>query len=172
MSSVHQFKVEDIDGHEVSLSQYANQTMLIVNVASQCGLTPQYAALEQLYQKYLDRKLVVLGFPCNDFGGQEPGTETDIKAFCESTYNITFPLFAKIHVKGAEQSPLYAHLTSQPSHPDGSGDIAWNFAKFVVDARGRVVGRFSPQTEPFDPALIRAIEQTLVYNAPTIKPTT
>ena len=135
--------------------------MLVVNVASRCGLTPQYTALEALYQRFKTRNFTVLGFPCNDFGAQEPGTESEIKTFCETNYNVTFPLFSKVHVKGSAQAPLYSYLTRENTSPDGPGDIAWNFAKFVIGPNGQVLARFPPQTTPDDPKLVSAIEQSL-----------
>ena len=150
--------MKTIDGQDKSLKDYAGHPLLIVNVASRCGLTPQYTALEALYQRFKGRGLVVMGFPCNDFGAQEPGTETEIKTFCESNYNVSFPLFAKVHVKGPKQAPLYEHLTKQSTAPDGAGDIAWNFAKFLVGRDGRVLARFAPQTAPDAPEILSAIE--------------
>jgi glutathione peroxidase len=158
MTTVHDFQQKTIDGQTKSLKDYAGQPVLIVNVASRCGLTPQYTALEALHQRFKARGLHVLGFPCNDFGAQEPGTEAEIKTFCESKYAVTFPLFAKLHVKGPERAPLYEYLTTQPTAPDGAGDIAWNFAKFLVGRDGKVLARFSPQTTPDAPELISAIE--------------
>jgi glutathione peroxidase len=161
MTTVHAFQHPTIDGATKSLQDYAGQVLLIVNVASRCGLTPQYTALEALYQRFKARGLRVLGFPCNDFGAQEPGSEAEIKAFCESKYSVSFPLFAKLHVKGPERAPLYAYLSAQPTAPDGAGDIAWNFAKFLVGRDGRVLARFSPQTAPDAPEVIGAIEAAL-----------
>ena len=158
MTTVHDFQQKTIDGKEKSLKDYAGQPVLIVNVASRCGLTPQYTALEALHQRFKAHGLSVLGFPCNDFGAQEPGSEAEIKTFCESKYNVTFPLFAKLHVKGPERAALYEYLTTQPTAPDGPGDIAWNFAKFLIGRDGKVLARFSPQTAPDAPELIKAIE--------------
>lgn len=158
MTTVHDFQVKTIDGQETSLKDYAGHPLLVVNVASRCGLTPQYTALEALYQRFKPRGLVVMGFPCNDFGAQEPGTEAEIKAFCESNYNVSFPLFAKVHVKGPERADLYEYLTTQNTAPDGPGDIAWNFAKFLVGKDGRVLARFAPQTTPDAPEVLTAIE--------------
>ena len=132
-----------------------------MNVASQCGLTPQYAGLQELHEEYAERGLVVLGFPCNQFAGQEPGSEAEIKTFCETRYGVTFPMFAKIDVNGASRAPLYAFFTSQPTQPDGPGDIMWNFAKFLVDKQGNVVARFNPRVAPDAPELTSAIEKTL-----------
>lgn len=158
MTTLHDFQVKTIDGQPKSLKDYAGHPTLIVNVASRCGLTPQYTALEALYQRFKARGFTVLGFPCNDFGAQEPGTEAEIKTFCETRYQVSFPLFGKVHVKGAEAAPLYAFLTSQQTAPDGPGDVAWNFAKFLVGKDGKVLARFSPQTAPDAPEVISAIE--------------
>ncbi len=159
--SAHDFSHPTIDGVDTSLSSYAGKVMLIVNVASQCGLTPHYEGMQQLWETYGERGLVVLGFPCNQFGKQEPGTEGQIKQFCESHYGVTFPMFAKLEVNGSGRHPLYAWLTSQASKPDGSGDIGWNFAKFLVGRDGNVIARFVPTVSPTDPALVAAIEAAL-----------
>ena len=158
MTTVHDYQLKTIEGQDKSLKDYAGHPLLIVNVASRCGLTPQYTALEALYQRFKARGLVVVGFPCNDFGAQEPGTEAEIKTFCETNYKVSFPLFAKVHVKGPKQAPLYEHLTTQSTAPDGPGDIAWNFAKFLVGKDGRVLARFGPQTTPDAPEILSAIE--------------
>jgi glutathione peroxidase len=158
MATVHDFEVKAIDGKPQSLRDYAGKTLLVVNVASRCGLTPQYSALEALQQRFKGRPFAVLGFPCNDFAAQEPGSEAEIKDFCESNYHVTFPLFSKLHVKGDEQAPLYTFLTTQKSAPDGPGDVSWNFAKFVVDGDGKVIARFSPTTTPDAPELVKVIE--------------
>ena len=133
--------------------------MLLVNVASKCGLTPQYKALEATYQKYKDQGFVIVGIPCNDFNGQEPGTADEIKTFCSTKYNVTFPLMAKVHVKGAEQHPLYAALTGKDAK--FPGDIEWNFGKFLIGRNGEVLNRFSPKTTPDDPSITAAIETAL-----------
>lgn len=161
MTHVYDFELKTIDGHPKKLADLAGNALLIVNVASQCGYTPQYKGLEELQRRYEGRGLRVLGFPCNDFGAQEPGTESEIKAFCETSFGVTFPMFAKVSVKGAGQTPLYAYLTKQPTQPDGPGDVAWNFAKFLVDAEGKVVARFKPGTDPLAPELTQAIETAL-----------
>jgi len=158
MTTVHDFQVKTIDGQEQSLADYAGHPLLIVNVASRCGLTPQYTALEAVYQRFKARGLLVMGFPCNDFGAQEPGSEAEIKTFCQTKYDVHFPLFAKVHVKGPDRADLYEHLTTQPTAPDGPGDIAWNFAKFLIGSDGKVLARFSPQTAPDAPEVIAAIE--------------
>src|SRR5580765_134307 len=137
--SIYDFKVKTIDGRETSLDSYRGKVLLIVNVASQCGFTPQYAGLEALYEKFQDRGLVVLGFPCNQFGKQEPGQETEIKQFCESKYGVKFPLFAKIDVNGAKAHPLYAYLKKEEPGFLGSQAIKWNFTKFLIDSKGKTV---------------------------------
>ena len=161
MTTAHDFTAKTIDGQDKSLKDYAGKTLLIVNVASQCGLTPQYSGLQKLYEDYQARGLEVLGFPCNQFGAQEPGSEAQIKTFCETRFAVKFPLFAKLEVNGAGRHPLYAFLTSQSTQPDGSGDIQWNFAKFLIDKNGKVAARFSPTVAPADPELTQAIEKTL-----------
>ena len=150
-----------LNGKDEDLSQYKGKVVMVVNTASKCGLTPQYKALEQLYRTYKDRGLEVLGFPCNQFGAQEPGSEADIKLFCSTKYDVTFPMFAKLDVNGAGAHPLYAHLTSQPTKPDGAGDITWNFAKFLVGKDGRVLARFSPKEDPAGATIKSAIESAL-----------
>jgi glutathione peroxidase len=151
--------LKDIDGKDTSLKAYEGKVLLLVNVASKCGYTPQYEGLEALYRKFKDRGLVVLGFPCNDFGSQEPGTEADIKTFCSSKYDVTFPMFSKLHVKGPEQHPLYAALTG----PDSStpGPVKWNFGKFLVGKDGKLITRYDSATKPDDAKLLEAIEQAL-----------
>ncbi len=161
MSSLHDFTLDTIDGEERSLAEYRGQVVLVVNVASRCGLTPQYDGLQRLQETYGSRGFSVLGFPCNQFGGQEPGTDAEVKAFCSANYGATFPLFSKIEVNGDGRHPLYAWLTAQSTEPDGSGDIKWNFAKFVVDRDGRVAARFAPPTEPQAAELVEAIESAL-----------
>jgi glutathione peroxidase len=161
MTTFHDFRAKGIDGKDRSLRDYSGQVCLVVNVASKCGLTPHYRGLQQLYERYGDRGFSVLGFPCNQFAGQEPGSESEIQSFCERNYGVTFPLFAKIDVNGPARHPLYAHLTSQATSPDGAGDIKWNFAKFLVGKDGSVLARFGPQIEPTDPALVKAVEAAL-----------
>ena len=146
--SVHDFSAATIDGKELSLDAYAGKVLLIVNTASQCGFTSQYADLELLYQQFKDRGFEVFGFPCNQFGGQEPGTEDEIKQFCEVRFGVTFPLFAKVDVNGSEAHPLFRHLKESARGLLGSRDIKWNFTKFLVDARGQVVERYAPSTAP------------------------
>jgi glutathione peroxidase len=149
--NVYDFSALAVDGHEVPLAQYQGKILVIVNTASKCGFTPQYAGLEELYREYKDRNVVVLGFPCNQFGGQEPGTEAEIAQFCELNYGVSFPIFAKVEVNGANTHPLFQYLKHQKSGILGAlgvEAIQWNFTKFVVDASGRVVKRFAPSTSP------------------------
>ena len=160
-ASVYDFTVNDIDGNPVSLAKYKGQVVLIVNTASRCGFTPQYEGLQSLYSKYKDRGFVVLGFPANNFKGQEPGTDQEIKAFCVTKYDVNFPMFSKISVKGDDQHPLYQYLTAQSTDPQFSGEITWNFNKFLVDRNGRIVARFDSRDKPEDEKTIQAIEKTL-----------
>ncbi len=149
MNKPLQFSVKDIDGNVKNLSDYLGKTVLLVNVASKCGLTPQYKGLQALYEKYQSKNFVILGFPSNDFMGQEPGTESEIKQFCDMNYKVSFPLFSKIKVKkGDGQSELYNYLTSKESNPGFDGEIEWNFQKFLVNSEGTVIKRFSPKTSP------------------------
>jgi glutathione peroxidase len=151
MNKPLQFEMNDIDGNKINLSDYLGKTLLIVNVASKCGLTPQYKGLQALYEQFKDKGFEILGFPANDFMGQEPGTEADIKQFCDINYKVTFPLFSKIKVKkGDGQSELYKYLTSKESNPGFEGEIEWNFQKFLVNKEGSVIKRYSPQTSPDD----------------------
>jgi len=148
---VYNFSALSLDGREVPLAQYKGQVMVIVNTASKCGFTPQYPGLEELYRQYKDRGVVVLGFPCNQFGGQEPGSSADIAEFCELNYGVSFPIFAKIDVNGADAHPLYKFLKNERSGIMGAlglGAIKWNFTKFLVDRNGKVVGRYAPTTTP------------------------
>ena len=154
--------VQTLDGASTSLASYRGKALLIVNTASQCGYTPQYAGLEKLHETYGPRGLAVLGFPCNDFGGQEPGSPQEIKTFCETRFAVKFPLFGKVKAKGAEKSPLYRTLTEET--PDGiKGEVKWNFTKFLVDPQGHVVARFEPGVDPSSPELIAAIERVLPH---------
>jgi glutathione peroxidase len=159
--NLYDFTATTIDGDKRSLRDYAGKAVLVVNVASQCGLTPHYAGLQELYKNYGDRGLVVLGFPCNQFGNQEPGTEKEVKTFCETKFGVTFPMFAKIDVNGDTRHPLYAFLTEQPTQPDGPGDIQWNFAKFLIDRTGKVAARFAPTAKPVSDEIVSAIEKIL-----------
>jgi glutathione peroxidase len=159
--SVLDFKMRDIDGKDVNLKQYKGKVLLLVNVASKCGYTPQYEGLEAVYEKYKDKGFVTLGFPANNFNGQEPGTEAEIKEFCTSKFGVTFPMFAKISVKGDDQDPLYKFLTSKETDPEFGGEIKWNFNKFLVDRHGKVVARFEPKVKPDSPEVTAAIEKYL-----------
>ena len=159
-SGIHDYQVVDIDGNEVSLSAYKGKAVLLVNVASKCGFTYQYEALEAVYKKYSEQGLVVIGFPSNDFLGQEPGSNEEIKEFCQA-YFVTFPLFSKIKVKGKNKHPLYQYLTSRETNPNFGGRITWNFNKFLIDQQGRVVNRFGSTAEPDAPEVISAIESVL-----------
>lgn len=159
--TIYHYTAKTIAGDERSLRDYQGKVLLIVNVASQCGLTPHYLGLQELYANFKDRGLVVLGFPCNQFGAQEPGSEAEIKKFCETRYGVTFPMFAKIDVNGGTCHPLYAFLTEQPTQPDGPGDIQWNFAKFLIDRSGKVTARFAPPTAPVSEEIVSAIETVL-----------
>jgi glutathione peroxidase len=161
MTTVHDFTLKTIDGREQPLREYAGKVLVVVNVASKCGLTPHYEGLEALYREYKARGVAVIGVPCNDFGAQEPGTEAEIKTFCQSRYDVSFPMFSKVHVKGSEQDPLFGFLTTQTAGPDAAGDIAWNFAKFVVGKDGQVVARFAPTTLPQAPELLAAVDKAL-----------
>ncbi len=179
-STVQDIAVKTIRGNDAKLGDYAGKVALVVNVASQCGLTPQYAALEALYQKYSDKGLVVLGFPANDFGAQEPGSEPEIEQFCTTNYGVSFPMFAKIAVTGADRHPLYnALVAAQPKaqvlpdtdfkgklagygfHQKADSDVLWNFEKFLIDKKGNVVARFNPDIAPDDAAITSAIEAEL-----------
>ncbi len=159
MSTVLDFEAESIEGRPRPLSAYRGKVLLIVNTASQCGLTPQYAGLEALYRKYRDRGLEILGFPCNQFGAQEPGTGTEIAQFCETQFGVSFPMFAKVEVNGDDAHPLFRWLRKEAPGLLGSEAIKWNFTKFLVDREGRVVERFAPTTAPED--LAPAIEKLL-----------
>jgi len=155
------YKVKSIKGKDVDLSKYKGKVLLVVNVASKCGLTPQYEQLEALHEKYGDKGLAVLGFPCNQFGGQEPGTDAEVEEFCKATYDVKFDLFSKVDVNGENATPLYKHLTSLETKPVGPGKISWNFEKFVIGKEGQVVARFSPRTSPNDPEVLKVIDAEL-----------
>lgn len=155
------FKMAGIDGKEVDLSKYKGKVVLIVNVASQCGYTKQYSGLQELYEKYGKDGLVVIGVPANEFGQQEPGSNEEIAKFCTSKYNVTFPILGKVVVKGEGITPLYKFLTSKETNPDFSGDIGWNFEKFLIDRDGKVVGRFKSGVEPMSDKLVDAIKKEL-----------
>ena len=161
VTKLYDIEVKRIDGQPVRLDAYRGKTLLIVNTASKCGFTGQYDGLQKLYETYGDRGLVVLGFPSNDFMGQEPGSNEEIASFCQLNYGVTFPMFAKISVKGDEQHPLYTYLTSDQTNPQFAGGISWNFNKFLIDREGSIVGRFGSRTKPDDPELVNAIEEAL-----------
>ena len=161
MTLLHDFKATSIDGEEVSLDEYAGDVVLVVNTASECGYTPQLGGLETLYETYRARGLTVLGFPCNQFGGQDPGSDDEIGAFCQKNYGVTFPMFSKISVKGADLAPLYQFLTHQPTAPQPSGNITWNFEKFLIGRDGQTLARYAPKTQPADAKLVEAIETAL-----------
>ncbi|MGR5994652.1 glutathione peroxidase [Bacillus cereus] len=148
--TVYDFSAKTITGKEKSLKDYEGKALLIVNVASKCGFTPQYKGLQEVYDKYKDQGLEILGFPCNQFGGQEPGTEADITSFCELNYGVNFPMFAKVDVKGDKAHPLYTYMTEQAPGLLGMKAVKWNFTKFLIGKDGKVVGRFAPQTKPVD----------------------
>jgi glutathione peroxidase len=158
--SIYDFTLNSIDGKPMPLAAFKGKVILVVNVASRCGFTPQYSALESIYEKYKDQGFVILGFPANNFGHQEPGTNAEIKKFCSAKYNVTFPMYAKISVKGDDQAPLYKYLT-ESANPAYAGEIKWNFTKFLVDRDGHVVQRFEPDTTPDSPQVTSAIEQAL-----------
>lgn len=159
MSAFHDLKLRALDGQELPLAPYKGKVVLVVNVASRCGLTPQYAGLEKLHQQFQDRGFSVLGVPCNQFAAQEPGSEDEIREFCTLNYGVTFPLGSKMDVNGASRHPLYRLLAGEGA--EFPGDITWNFEKFLVGKDGRVLARFSPRTTPEDPALMAAIEKAL-----------
>jgi len=159
------FKVEDINGKETDLAQYKGKVVLIVNVASKCGNTPQYEGLEALYKKYGDQGLVILGFPANDFGKQEPGSNEQIKEFCTSKYEVTFPMFAKLSTKDPEKAPLYKFLTEKPTAGDFAGEVEWNFTKFLVDRNGNLIARFGNKVKPQDEKVVGEIEKALEAKA-------
>jgi len=154
-------KMKSLSGKTVDLAQYHGKVVLIVNTASECGLTPQYEGLQNLHEKYNEKGLAVLGFPCNQFGKQEPGTEKEISEFCTQNYGVKFDMFSKIEVNGENRDQLYEYLTAQDVKPAGKGDIKWNFEKFLIDRNGQVVARFIPRTEPESEEVIKAIETEL-----------
>jgi glutathione peroxidase len=159
-SGIYSFTLNSIDGKPAPLADYKGKVVLVVNVASQCGYTPQYSALEAVYEKYRDQGFVILGFPANNFGAQEPGTNEEIKTFCTRKYSVTFPMYSKISVKGDDQAPLYAYLTKQTG-PGIAGDIKWNFTKFLVDRNGKVTQRFESAVTPDSKEVVAAIEKQL-----------
>jgi glutathione peroxidase-family protein len=161
MSSIYDFIVKDIDGKDKPLAEFAGKVLLIVNVASKCGFTPQYTNLQRLYTRYKERGFEILGFPANDFGHQEPGTEAEIKTFCSTTYGVTFPLFSKITVKGNDIHPLYAYLTGKDTNPEFAGKITWNFNKFLLGRKGNVIARFDSKDDPLGDKIPRLVEPAL-----------
>ena len=150
MSKTYKFNVKTIDGEQQAIETYAGKVILVVNVASKCGFTSQYEGLEALYQKYKEQGLTILGFPCNQFGAQEPGSESEIKEFCSLTYNVTFPMFSKVDVNGDNTDPFYAHLKENAKGLLGTEAVKWNFTKFLIDRDGNIVDRFAPNTKPSD----------------------
>lgn len=158
-NTIYDFKMDDIDGKNVDLKKYRGKVLLVVNVASKCGLTPQYEGLEKLQKTYGKKNFTVLGFPANNFNGQEPGTNEEIQTFCSATYGVTFPMFSKVSVKGSDQAPIYKWLVESSDRP--KEDIEWNFAKFLVGKDGKVIARFSPRDTPGDEKVVKAIEAAL-----------
>jgi glutathione peroxidase len=159
--NIYDFTMKSIDGQQVSLGSYSGKVVLLVNVASKCGFTPQYAGLEALYTKYKDRGLVIVGIPANNFAQQEPGTDAEIKTFCSNKYNVTFPMMSKVSVLGDDKAPLYTFLTDKSANPQIGGDIKWNFTKFLFDRSGKPVARFEPNVTPDSPQVTSAIEAAL-----------
>lgn len=159
--SIYDIEVQTIDGKKAKMSDYKDKVVLIVNVASRCGFTYQYEGLQKIYKKYQKQGFVVLGFPANDFGKQEPGTNEQIRAFCTSRYEVSFPMFAKITVKGKSKHPLYAFLTDKKTNPKFHGEITWNFNKFLVDKNGKVTARFGPRSKPQDEVVTSAVAKAL-----------
>lgn len=159
--SIYDFTLKDIEGKDVKLSSFKGKVVMLVNVASKCGFTPQYEGLQKVYAKYQGQGLVILGFPANNFMGQEPGTNEEIKTFCSTKYNVTFPIFSKISVKGPDINPLYKFLTDKTTDPDFGGDISWNFNKFLVDRNGRIIARFNSPEKPEGEKVTQAIETAL-----------
>ena len=161
MANLYDFHVKSIRGDDCALSTFEGKVCLVVNVASACGLTPQYDGLQRLYSEYKSQGLEILGFPCNQFGAQEPGTDSEIAKFCETNFGVEFPMFSKLDVNGEGRDPLYGWLTGEEIGPEGSGDIAWNFAKFLVGRDGSLIARFDPPTEPCAEAVKQKIEAAL-----------
>jgi glutathione peroxidase len=159
--SIYDFTLNSIDGQPTPLANYKGKVVMLVNVASRCGFTPQYSALESIYEKYKDRGFVILGIPANNFGAQEPGTNEEIKTFCSAKYNVTFPMMAKVSVKGDDKTPLYQFLTDATANPKTGGDIQWNFTKFLVGPDGTMMARFEPKVKPDSPEVTTAIEKAL-----------
>ncbi|HVM76172.1 MAG TPA: glutathione peroxidase [Candidatus Saccharimonadales bacterium] len=159
--TIYDFTLNSIDGQPTPLSTFKGKVVLLVNVASRCGFTPQYAGLESIYEKYKGRGFVIVGIPANNFGGQEPGTNQEIKTFCSAKYNVTFPMMAKVSVKGSDITPLYQYLTDKTLNPETGGDIGWNFTKFLVGPDGKIIARFDSKVEPNSPEVTGAIEKAL-----------
>jgi len=159
--SIYDFTMKSIDGQQVSLKDYSGKVVMVVNVASKCGFTPQYAGLEKLYEKYKDRGFVIVGVPANNFAQQEPGTNEEIKKFCSNKYNVTFPMMSKVSVLGEDETPLYRFLTDKSANPQVGGDIKWNFTKFLFDRNGKPVARFEPAVTPDSAEVQTAVESTL-----------
>jgi glutathione peroxidase len=159
--TIYDTPLQRLSGEDATLGEHAGKALLIVNVASKCGLTPQYAGLEALHERLAGRGFSVLGFPCNQFGGQEPGSADEIAEFCSTTYGVTFPMYAKVDVNGSERHAIYRDLTAVPDAKGEAGDILWNFEKFLVSPSGEIVGRFRPQVKPDDPDLLAAIDAVL-----------
>jgi glutathione peroxidase len=164
-NSVLDFTMKDISGADVSLKSFEGRVLIIINVASKCGLTPQYKGLQALYDRFKEKGFEILAFPANDFLGQEPGSNQQIQQFCTENYAVTFPLFSKISVKGKDIHPLYDYLTRADTNPKFFGKIGWNFAKFLVDRKGNVMARFEPKTDPLSPKIIEAVEAALAEHA-------
>ncbi|MBE1575532.1 glutathione peroxidase [Amycolatopsis roodepoortensis] len=158
---IHDIPLKTLAGEDTTLGALEGKTLLVVNVASKCGLTPQYTGLEKLQERYADKGFSVVGFPCNQFAGQEPGTAEEIQTFCSTTYGVSFPLFEKLDVNGETRHPLYAELTKAADAEGAAGDVQWNFEKFLVAPSGEVVGRFRPRTEPEDETITKAIDATI-----------
>jgi len=159
--SVYDYTLKSIEGQPAPLTAYKGKVLMVVNVASQCGYTPQYSALESVYEKYKGRGLVIVGVPANNFGSQEPGTDAEIKTFCTRKYNVQFPMMSKVSVNGSDTTPLYQYLTDVAQHPKTGGEIKWNFTKFLVDRKGNIAARFEPEVTPDSPEVISAIEKAL-----------
>ena len=160
-ASVHEFTLKSIEGKASPLADYKGKVVLLVNVASKCGFTPQYTGLEKLYEQYKDKGFVIVGIPANNFGGQEPGTNEEIKTFCSRTYNVSFPMMSKVSVKGEDKTPLYQYLTDPSANAQTGGEIKWNFTKFLVDKNGKVIARFEPKVTPDSTELVSAVEKAL-----------
>ena len=159
--SVYDYTLNSIEGQPAPFSAYKGKVLMVVNVASRCGYTPQYSALELIYEKFKDKGFVIVGVPANNFGAQEPGTDAEIKTFCTRKYNVQFPMMSKVSVKGSDTAPLYQYLTDAKANPKTGGEIKWNFTKFLADRQGNIVARFEPEVTPDSPQVVSAIEQAL-----------